>query len=300
MSFDFSSLSQHGSDPQHEILFKHRLGGANESILVSHEGQELWVLKLRQRSKANNRLANELFGAHLCHTLEIPVPRSKAIFLPQDFVDDPRVWFKSSSEPRRPEAGLHFASRYLPQVTGHEMYEQVPSTLAPRIRNVFDCVGIFVFDVWAMHLDERQTIFDLENRWLQATFIDNGEIFGGSQWCGNSTSINAKSARRAVLTSENLQSDLHVWVQRLEERIPSALFQAAAGLPQEWYSGNLTSLLDRLMVRLNRLTSHVAQAVDVLLQRVEISSAYAQDLPMGGRCILALEPDGLNRLYTLP
>ncbi len=298
MSFDFASLSQTTSQSEAHIRFRQRLSGSTRSLLVSDAVDDLWVLKFAKRDQSTNRLANELIGAHLCDVLHLPTPEAKALHLSIDFLEQHEQWFERGTKSTIPRPGLQFASRYLPQANDKVMVQGLPNTLTSCITNVSDCLGIFVFDVWAMHNDSRQAVFDIAASGLNATFIDNGEILGGEHWSVTVPRIDAHIVRRAILNLANLTEQINSWITRLEAALPSALTFALEQLPPTWYHANIEALRGKLFRSLDELPRAVVSAIYTLHRRVQAVNATS-DNTSGSRSIGMLQPDGNTHFYNL-
>jgi hypothetical protein len=91
--------------------------------------------------------------------------------------------FELQSGKQLPPAGVHFGSEFL-AAPEHHIYQWLPQSYERRITNQFDYWGIYVFDIWAHHQDQRECVFrqSLNDGAIQVFFIDNGHIFGGPEW----------------------------------------------------------------------------------------------------------------------
>lgn len=298
MAFDFNTLNSIEPGLEQTPTFLRRLGGANQSILVSDEAGDFWVLKLRSTLRPTNQLANEVLGSHLCGVLGLPVPNTKALRISSQFFEDQRTWLRTMREPIRPNPGLHLASRYLPQVIGKEMIDVLPSTFAPCIVNSHDCLGMFIFDLWAQHCDVRQALFLEIASGLQAYFIDHGELFGGPHWYPAQFRLDMRPTRRAVLYIEGMQRQAQNWIVHMRDCIPAAMRLAIEQLPSCWLCSNPVELSNRFIPDLDKLQGRVNLAINALEHHIQLAPAFANDEPRK-RLLGTLQPNGDKESYYL-
>lgn len=296
MAFDFSSLRPVQTPGAQPPQFVRKLGGANQSLLVRDELNDLWVIKRQNGAKPTNHIANEVLGSHICDVLGIPTPRTKAMQLSPDFFEDQRTWLNTLENPLQRTPGLHFASRYLPQLISQEMINNVPGTLVPCIINSNDCLGMFILDVWAKHRDTRQVLYELCGKGLKAIFIDNGELFGGARWGLSEAHVHMAPTHRAVLFIRNRTELIQQWVARMRERLPTAMTFAIKQLPSCWFCNDAEALVDRFLRELDSLPRQVALAISALERQIGLTPRFAQD-QSGRRWVTILDPAG-NTHYS--
>ena len=283
---------------QVDLSFIRKLNGSTQSLLVSSRNDELWVIKLRQSGRSDNSLANEFLGTHLCSALGLPVPDAKVVNIPELFFADRRTWFNYEHGVLRPEPGLHFASRFLPGCLRTTMAYSIPTTLHSQIVNRNDCIGMFVFDVWAMHADTRQAVFDIKRDGLEATFIDHGQLFGGAQWILGEPVLDTRCVRRSFLQAPDLSYWLENWIQRLQWVIPDALEHAFTHLPAAWYCGDLQHLKQHLLARLANLQALTIQALYRLSLKV-LDGELVRDTFSSQSMVSLLAPNGSAHSLSL-
>lgn len=98
---------------------------------------------------------------------------------------------------------MHFASWYLPDAFGREFYECIPPTLKYMIRGSSELLGMFIFDVFAMHRDRRQVLFRIELDGLHPTFFDNSHLFGGPSGLKGDILIDGRLSQQIALGQHN-------------------------------------------------------------------------------------------------
>ena len=298
MSLHVKNFCELAAQDETRLTFVRKLTGSTGSILVCDEQDRLWATKLKRKSTLDNELANEFIGSYLCKMLGLPVPEARVLRIPQDFLADENFYSEDSREWISPYQGDHFASRFLPNCFRSAMAEIVPPTLHSKILNLDECVGMFVFDVWALNTDCRQALFEVTAAGLRATFIDHGSLFGGASWQEAALRIDTRCSRRAVLNAPDLASRLEDWVLRMQYVIPGAFADALDQLPEGWSYGDVTHLRSVFLRRLRRLRDYIAKALMELFQKTEqmvadpVFSSLGQD-------VLMLSPDGSSAWYPI-
>lgn len=298
MAFDFSSLQQTDSFNIQPLRFVRKLGGATQSLLVHDEADELWVMKLNNEVTPTNHIANEVIGAHICNVLNLPAPRTRAFLVSSTFFEDQRTWLDTAEALVRPTQGLHFASRYLPQLVGRNMISSLPQTLTPCIINLNDCLGMFIFDVWAEHRDTRQVLYENCGIGLKAVFIDNGELFGGAQWSLSNNRVRVAPAHTAVMFVQNRAELIQQWIANMRERLPAAMTFAVKHLPRCWLCSDAQALVDRFLGGLNVLPDLVSLAILALEQQLTMNPIFAQDQSRR-RWVTIMDPDGDEHYHCM-
>lgn len=250
------------------LRFIRQLNGSAQSILVEDQNSQLWVVKPKSDLQGPNALANELIGSTLSKSIGLPVPEHKIMFVDEKFCSDPRVTLRTRSGPTAIVPGLHFASRFIPDLTGKDAFEFVPLALRSSIRGTSHCLGMFIFDVWAMHADSRQALFSLEGSELYPTFFDHSHLFGGPAGRTTKPFIDGRLLQTIALESFK-EGGLHEQViQRMEDVLPHALHEVLSRIPVNWFSGELNMLEVSLLHRLHSLRPLVNLAFAALEFRI--------------------------------
>ena len=158
-----------------------RLRGGSQPLLVEASDGHLYVIKMLGNPQGPNILFNEALGTEIFRSAGLLVPEWRAVVLSDDFIDGHReIWFETENGPCRQSAGCCFGSRLLGSGV-HSLLEILPRGSFARIRNRRDLWMAWVLDVLCEHTDNRQAIFiEDETRYLDAYFIDHGNLFGGA------------------------------------------------------------------------------------------------------------------------
>lgn len=251
-----------------ELRFVRRMSGSAQSLLVRDAVDQLWILKPKSDLQGANALGNDFLGSELCRSIGLPVPDYKIVDVNESFCNDPRVWLKTPTGGTQIVPGFHFASRYAPDVLGRDVVEFIRPSSGLTVRNISDCLGIFIFDVWAMHADSRQALFDCHEGGLNATFFDHSHLFGGPSGLTTDHFIDGRLLQQLALFSY-ARGDCHeTLILNMENAFPEALMCALARVPKEWFSTDHEDLIAMLLRRLEQLRFLIAAAFSALRKRL--------------------------------
>ncbi len=236
--------------------------GGSQSNLVRCDDSKMYVMKMSKNPQGPNVLANEFLGSYLLSALGISSPPMQSIVVSDDTAKRyPSLAFEMRSHKMLPQNGVHFGSQFL-DTTGHRIYDWIPPTRYPMVLNPADFVGIYVFDIWTGHQDQRQCIYrqDEYNGSIQAFFIDNGHLFGGPDWA--SFHVPCRSLMIPQMADRVRRNDLiETWISHIRTEGARLLAEGIDLVPAQWYSGNISGIERRLRARLVSLDEIVADHI---------------------------------------
>jgi hypothetical protein len=229
--------------------------GGSQSSLVSCNDGKLYILKMVRNPQGENVLANELLGAHMLRGFGIASPNVNLITITAEQCYS--FPFELQSEKRRPLAGVHFGSEFLAD-SEHRIFESLPETSERMVVNQFDYWGIYIFDIWANHRDQRQCIYRQNRRdgRSEVVFVDNGHLFGGPEWAGFSDKCHSLFLPRFPLAIDE-ENAAELWISHMRIEGPRLLHEGIGFVPTEWYKGDISELERVLLARLTNLSSLV-------------------------------------------
>ena len=147
--------------------------------------------------------------------------------------------------------GLSFGSRYVVSPLEGQVFDYLPETMMPRVRNVRDFAGILALDKWTCNANGRQAAFwkKSRERKLTATLHRPGILLQrrGVEFSGRATARRIRP-QRCVLCVTSWES-FEPWLSKIENFPESSLWPLADEIPPEWYGG-ATDELERLLQRL--------------------------------------------------
>lgn len=219
--------------------FFYKVRGACQAPLVEGSDGSLYVLKL-SGPHGPNLLFNEAFGSELLRYFGLPSAAWIPLRLDDAFIEShPAMWLKTGRHSRRPAPGLHFGSCLVSPKRGVGAYQIIPSSWVQRVKNRSKFIGALAIDIWSNHCDRRQAIYTKSGEALNATFIDNGHMFGGP--AGNDITC----PRRCMNFDLSLYRDLRVqqtlerWRKRILNVALTDIRKLSSQLPSEWCAPEL-------------------------------------------------------------
>ena len=258
-----NSLVERSWEQDTDLRFEEALLGSSQSHLVRDSNDRRWVMKCNRVEHQSYSIVNEILGSSFCRALNLPLPPFKLVDVPDSYFRDPITWSSTMDGRRKPKPGLRFLSRYMPDLTPTRCYDRLPVIWLSDVSNRDDCLGMFVFDVWADHRDVRQAVFVRGDQGLRATFIDNSHLFGGHARACDLCVQRVSATELIALDAATDKYRLGEWIEFLKERLPAVLQRTFEVLPQELHSVQTGDLIfhPRLSARLAHLGELVHSAV---------------------------------------
>jgi hypothetical protein len=212
-----------------------------------------------------NVLANEALGVILLSGLGLQVPPYRALTINLKTVPlFPELTMETAEEVRFPACGVHFGSEFLGN-SEVDLYDFIPDSHQREVRNAEQFAAIDLFDLWAIHKDRRQCVYQRTKGKgaYEAFFIDNGHLFGGPSW----SEVDHRHRRDWSLNGQapELEGEsTERWLTLFESRIPTLLREAVALVPQEWCKDDIKDVCTRLILRLGTLRAMVDQGLEAM------------------------------------
>jgi hypothetical protein len=233
-------------------------GRTQAHLIVADDGCTYVVKFAANRNGGRRALVNEFLGSVILTGLGIATPRPALVEIGDDCV----------SAEFLPPGGTHFGSRY-PGDGAISVYDFLPNSLVQKVSNREDFVGALVFDLWCSNTDSRQAIFfrDRVRQGFMAEMIDNGSLFGGSDWSFQDSAEKVMYHRPEIYGSDLSTGDFAPWLEALAKLRPEVLNEAVAAIPRGWIRGDeraLDDLLSRLFERRMLVPAMIEQSVEFL------------------------------------
>jgi len=151
------------------------------------------------------------------------------------------------------QAGLQFGSEYAIDPLDGRIFDDFPTELLDRVRNLCDFAGMLAFDKWTGNVDDRQATFWRKGRQKKytATFIDQGHCFNGGSWTFPDKKLRGCYCKNEVYLGVRGWQSFEPWLSRIETMDDLSMWTARTGIPPEWSIGlnELSSLLKALSER---------------------------------------------------
>jgi hypothetical protein len=224
----------------------------------------LYVVKFRNNPQHVRILANELLASCLALAVGLTVPPPEIIEVPAKLIrstSELSIRIGDVSEPC--SSGLHFASRVMGGLLPRFMVDYLPEEDLERVRNFAEFAGILAFDKWTGNVDARQAVFvsgPREHRY-KAWFIDFGYCFHAGDWNFEDHPLRGLYCRKSVYRDVTGLDSFEPWLTRIETLPPDSVWEAASGIPQEWYGGDMAAL-EALVEKLIQRRSQIHSMID--------------------------------------
>src|SRR5580692_7135998 len=123
-------------------------GGAQSHLMRCADGH-YYVVKFQNNPQHTRVLVNDWLGTRLAEMIGLPVPVPAIV--------DVNPWLLEHTPDLRMElcgrrtmftAGLSFGSRYVVSPLEGQVFDYLPETMIPRVRNLGDFAGVLALDKW--------------------------------------------------------------------------------------------------------------------------------------------------------
>jgi len=239
-------------------------GGAQGHLMRCSDGN-FYVVKFRNNPQHLRVLANELLATRLGERVGLPVASAEVVDVSSWLVDktpDLRIQLAGGSIPCSP--GLQFGSRYAVDPRAGMVFDYLPSTLLPQVRNLNAFAGMLALDKWTNNTNGRQAAFwrNPRERKYTVTFIDQGYCFNAGEWSFADAPLRGVFANNDVYADVSGWASFEPWLTRLEKLPAHSVWDAANEVPPEFYDqdqGALEKLVEQLLRRQSRVRELILQ-----------------------------------------
>jgi hypothetical protein len=237
------------------IDFVRKMQGKSQAALIEASDHEQYVVKWMHGPRSTIGVRLEALRNSIYQYLGLPVSSWTTIDIPDQLIDaHPEMWISSPKGLVRPDAGIHFASRFVSSPSG-AFYEFLPSRMFTRVTNRADFWGAYAADVWTERFEIRQAVFvpDESPSNLRAVFIDHGSSFAllGSKEVARLTSC--LYSDRLIYPESEMVTGLHDWIEHIRKNGHAAVAHAHETLPPEWITASVIEKESRLIDRIQDL-----------------------------------------------
>ncbi len=230
-----------------------RMRGGSQSHLMRCSDGKLYVVKFLNNPQHARVLANEVLGTRLARLVGLPVPRVALVWVDHSLIRNTPALTVCLVDKRAPcQAGLQFGSEYAIDPLDGRIFDDFPTELLGRVRNLSDFAGMLAFDKWTGNVDDRQATFWRKGRQKKytATFIDQGHCFNGGNWTFSDKQLGGCYCKNEVYLGVQGWQSFEPWLSRIET-MDFSIWTSRTGIPPEWSIGIdelaclLTALNDR-------------------------------------------------------
>jgi hypothetical protein len=226
--------------PVEAVQHVRRMRGGAQAHLMRADDGHFYVVKFQNNPQHLRVLANELLATRLAERIGLPVPVAEIVKVEEWLIENtPELRVDMAGLSARCERGLQFGARYVCDPAEGAVYDYLPESMLPRVRNLAAFAGMLVADKWLGNANGRQAVFwkKIQERKYTATFIDQGYCFNAGEWNFPDSPLRGVYARNFVYQQVCGWESFAPWLARVEDFDPAAVREIAESIPPEWTAG---------------------------------------------------------------
>lgn len=245
------------------VEYRTSLAGKSRSYIITFSDGRDYAVKF-MRPGFEKVLLNEWIAYCFARFLQLPVPYSRIVDIPEDFVrtmpNTSDVQFTSRQ----------FASLYIPNSINLHQVESVASLV-----NQPSLAGIILLDYWLCNRDRTRDnllLSEESSGGYQVWMIDHGDIFGAPNWTTKqlgrlSTNVYKSAAHQFITQFIQKEHDVMLYMEILKT-IPKLLIEEiVATVPNEWV-GSSEEQEAIVQTLLNRRDKQLESLLDKYIKKV--------------------------------
>ena len=244
-----------------------RVCGGSQGWMVQCEDGQFYLAKFAGNPQGSRTLVNEWIVSHVMNNLGICTPRVRILTLPKTLQEVAKLHFSLQNKNVPVSGDLHFGSLYPVNPETTVIFDMLPATVLPKLKNIADFGATWVLDKWLYNTDKRQSIFarakSASGLALQAFMIDNGMCFNGSHWEIRDETFAMPDWNYSVYQKLNMEAECDRSVGKIQRMAPDVLCAATRSVPAHWLAPNdrecLDALMDSVLKRQKNLSSIIAR-----------------------------------------
>jgi hypothetical protein len=233
-------------------------GGAQGQLMLGADGH-IYVVKFQNNPQHLRVLANELLASKLAVAAGLTVPDCDLVEVSSWLVENSPELDIDLGQTRVPcRPGLQFGSRFAAGTMPGQVVDYLPKEQLLEVKNLGEFAGILALDKWTGNANGRQAVFTRRQRErrYKAVFIDFGYCFHAGEWRFEDAPLRGVYYRNDVYREITGWESFEPWLTRLETMPADTVWEAANGIPAEWYGGDqadLEILVQKLLTRRSRI-----------------------------------------------
>jgi hypothetical protein len=223
-------------------------GGAQAHLMRAEDGH-FYVVKFQNNPQHLRVLANELLATRLAERIGLPVPVTEIVQVEEWLIANTlELHADLSGLSSRCKPGLQFGARYVCDPAEGQVFDYLPESMLPRVRNLAAFAGMLVVDKWLGNSNGRQAVFwkKAHEHKYTATFIDQGYCFNAGEWNFPDSALRGVYSRNIVYEHVSGWDAFEPWLTRVEKFDPAVVREIAGEIPPDW-TGNDWDALEKLV-----------------------------------------------------
>ena len=233
-------------------------GGAQGHMMLGADGQ-IYVVKFQNNPQHTRVLANEWLGTRLAAAVGLTVPQTELVEVSPWLIENTaELEIDLGRRRERCKEGLQFGSRFAGGLMPGQVVDYLAEEQLREVRNLEEFAGILAIDKWTGNANGRQAVFvkKQKERRYRAVFIDFGYCFQAGDWRFEDAPLRGVYYRNDVYGEVQGWEAFEPWLSRIEKMPEETVWEAANGVPPEWYGGDLSemeALVEKLLQRRTRV-----------------------------------------------
>jgi hypothetical protein len=237
-------------------------GGAQAHLMRADDGH-FYVVKFQNNPQHLRVLANELLATRLAESIGLPVPITEIVEVKPWLIENTaelRMDVSGLSSHCKP--GLEFGARYVCDPAEGQVFDYLPESMLPKVKNLAAFAGMLALDKWLGNANGRQAVFWKKNqeRKYTATFIDQGYCFNAGEWDFPDSALRGVYARNFVYQEVRGWESFEPWLARIENCAPAVIQEIAGAVPPAW-TGNDWAETEKLVDKIVERRSKVRELI---------------------------------------
>jgi hypothetical protein len=249
--------------PVEAVQHIRRMRGGAQSHLMRADDGHFYVVKFQNNPQHLRVLANELLATRLAESVGLPVPVAEIITVKEWLIaNTPELRLDAAGLSCHYKPGLQFGARYVCDPAEGQIFDYLPESMLPKVRNLATFAGMLVVDKWLGNANGRQAVFwkKPQERKYTATFIDQGYCFNAGEWDFPDSALRGVYARNLVYQHVSGWESFEPWLSRIEGLAPATVEGIAGAVPPEW-TGNDWGALEKLVEKIVERRSKVRELI---------------------------------------
>lgn len=237
-------------------------GGAQAHLMRADDGH-FYVVKFQNNPQHLRVLANELLATRLAESVGLPVPVTEIVVVQEWLIaNTPELRVDLAGLSSHCKPGLQFGARYVCDPAEGQVFDYLPESMFPKVKNLAAFAGMLVVDKWLGNANGRQAVFwkKTNERKYTVTFIDQGYCFNAGEWNFPDSALRGVYSRNFVYQDVRGWESFEPWLARVENFEPAMIHEIAGAAPPEW-TGHDWGEMERLSATIVERRSKVRDLI---------------------------------------
>ncbi len=237
-------------------------GGAQAHLMRAADGH-FYVVKFQNNPQHIRVLANEMLATRLAERVGLPVPVTEVIEVSPWLVEKTaELRIDLGGEWTPCSAGLQLGSRYVCDPSDGHIFDYLPESAMPKVKNIEAFAGILALDKWLGNANGRQAVFwkKTRERKYHVTFIDQGYCFNAGEWDFPDSALRGVYMRNCVYEHVRGWEAFTPWLERIENFDPEIIREIAGEIPPQWIANDwkaLENLVETIIARRSKVRESI-------------------------------------------